>query len=330
MAKNNPEISKKNEAMLSNSPMRLGALVLLILIGACDNDEADGVGDDTGEATGGKFGASGGRKNGNGTGGSERGGGGKLNRGTGGEGMGGEVQPSSGGAVSTGGSSGGSGGGETSSGGSGGLGGATASGGAAGSGGEGSGGASSITNHTCTAEVAAGTTFVIPCPVAGPVRHVRIEGLVASSFHGSSQLLFGYSSAPESSQPETGEGQLRVLFYGGGPGGNPGPQVVVYTGGEESTLSSSADFVHERSTVCLDLYPGSETVPPEVLLWRDGENGADCGNWATLTLESAWAWSVSTGGDVASILGSQVLFRQPAGSAKLTVFDANALERSEG
>lgn len=314
---------------LSNRHLALMTSVLsLIMIGACDNAGADAGGDDTSEASGGNVGAGGGRKNGSGAGGTARGTGGKSGRGTGGEGMGGELDPGSGGVLSGGGSSGGSKG-ETPAGGSGGLGGAAPSGGAAASGGEGSGGAPAITNHTCTAKVAATSAFAIPCPVAGSVRHVRIEGLVASSFHGSSQLLFGFSSAPESSQPATDEGQLRVLFYGGGPGGSPNPQLVVYAGDEESTLSSAADFLHQSSAVCLDLHPGSETLPPHVVLWRDGEKGADCGDWDTLTLESAWAREVYWGGaEVSSILDSQVFFRQPGGDATVTVFDASALDLS--
>lgn len=320
------KFSKRIE-FFAGSPGLVTTLTVVLMIIGCESAELDDGGGDTSEASGGNVGASGGRKNGSGTGGTERGG--KSGRGTGGEGMGGELDPGSGGLVSAGGSSGGSKG-ETPTGGSGGLGGAAPSGGAAASGGEGSGGASVITNHTCTTEAAATSAFVIPCPVAEPVRHVRIEGLVASSFHGSSQLLFGFSSAPESSQPATDEGQLRVLFYGGGPGGSPTPQLLVYAGDEESTLSSAADFVHESSTVCLDLHPGSETIPPHVVLWRDGEKGADCGDWDTLTLESAWAREVYWGGaEVSSILDSQVFFRQPGGGSTVTVFDSSALDLSD-
>jgi hypothetical protein len=141
----------------------------------------------------------------------------------------------------------------------------------------------------CSTTVAAANNgFVELCALDQPVRHVRIEGLLAPQVHASTQIVFGFASTPPSNNPTIGEGQLQALFYGGGfPA--PGPMVVRKFGAHQSTWTDGADFMHMASTACFDVHDGTDERPPYFVLWIDGQAGADCEDPGTLTLESAFA-----------------------------------------
>lgn len=256
--------------------------------------------------------------------------------GTGGDSSTGGAQ--TGGASSGGASSGGNGGEAPSTGGLGGAGtggenlGGEAGGGAetgsAGTGGDGTGGTVNLPAQ-CTSDVPAnhtsnGHAFFELCQIDGAVQHVRIEGLsTATNFgHGSTQLLLGASAEPSVSNPPTGAGELKVLFYEGAP------LVDAYFGDASSTLLEPADFVKESTTTCIDIHQGTDAVPPHVVVWVDGQNGADCENFSTLTLASSVGHELWWGGDVTGTVnvGDPAYFRQSGGlAAKVTLFNEPAL-----
>lgn len=240
---------------------------------------------------------------------------------------------SSGGSkASSGGSS--SGGSRSGSGGSAGALGSGGDGGVVGSGGEGGAPAVDV-ERDCDQGVtelktAGLSSFVELCETSGPVRHLRIDGLLVGAPHGSSQLLFGFDEAPEGVRGfAIGEGRANILFYGGAPP-HLTASAFAYAGEEESTLSDAAEFLLTSSTVCLDIHPGSSTRPPHFVLWRDGVNGADCSNLASLVLANSVAREVWWGGaEVGALNDTPPFFYQPGGPAKVTVSEIAALTEED-
>ncbi len=241
----------------------------------------------------------------------------------------------SGGTVSTGGASAGTGG--------------AGSGGRAGTGGVsvggegglpvavgGEGGALPVdVEHDCEAgvtelKVAGLSSFVELCETDGPVRHIRIEGLVVGAPHGSSQLIFGFDEAPAMARGfEIGDGRANLLFYGGAPPYLPA-SAYAYAGDEESTLAASAEFLLESSTVCFDVHPGSASRAPHFVLWHEGVGGADCSDLDSLTLDNAVAREVWWGGaEVGALNDTRAYFYQTGGPAKVTVSATPALNESD-
>lgn len=92
--------------------------------------------------------------------------------------------------------------------------------------------------------------------------------------------------------------------------------------GEASTsFVEGADFMHVPSTVCLDVHDGSADVPPYWIVWMEGQDGANCDDPESLTLESAAFLELSHGGTRGSVDKTMpVFFRQTAlQSAAVTV-----------
>lgn len=245
---------------------------------------------------------------------------------------------SSGGRTTT--TGGSSSGGRTASGGSssGGLGGDNTGGanlggegGDSGAGGSGTGGSDNPITE-CTTDVPAnhtqnGHAFFELCPIDGAVQHVRIEGLSAAAGHGhgSTQLLLGAAAEPTTPNPTTATGELKVLFYQGAP------LVDAYFGDASSTLLEPATFVTQSTTTCIDIHQGDATSPPHVILWVDGQSGADCEDFSTLTLASSIAREIWWGGDVTGAIdaGTPTFFRQAGGqAAKVTLFASPVLDES--
>lgn len=193
-----------------------------------------------------------------------------------------------------------------------------------GSGGDGTGGTVDPVTECTSLIEASESAFTELCAIDGPVRHVRIEGLLAPRTHASTQVLFGFSEAPASTNPVTGEGQFKAMFYGGGVP-FPTPQLVGQFGELEATLSDNATFVHTSSTVCFDLHHGSESTPPHLVVWVDGVNGADCEDFDSLSLETAFSrelwWEGATGAITA---GLPTYFRQAAEQAATVTLFADA------
>lgn len=184
---------------------------------------------------------------------------------------------------------------------------------------------------SCSTEVPAETSdFVELCETDGPVRHVKIEGLLAPQVHATTQLLWGFDEAPASSPTELASDQLQALFYGGGVPA-PGPIVEANFGEQSTSFTDGTDFVHTSSTVCMDVHDGATETPPHFILWRDGENGADCDDFETLTLESATFMELSFAGSSGAIdKSTPVFFRQTsAQAATITVTGVTALSAEE-
>lgn len=179
-------------------------------------------------------------------------------------------------------------------------------------------------------KVAGLSSFVELCETDGPVRHVRIDGLVVGAPHGSSQLIFGFDEAPTMARGfEIGDGRANLLFYGGAPP-SLAASAYAYAGDEESTLAGSAEFLLESSTVCLDVHPGSASRAPHFVLWRDGVDGADCSELDSLTLDNAVAREVWWGGaEVGALNDTTAYFYQTGGPAKVKVSATAALDESD-
>lgn len=172
--------------------------------------------------------------------------------------------------------------------------------------------------------------FVNVCALDHPIRHVRIERALAPAPHGSTQILLGASSAPVSSNPVPGTGQFKVMLYGGGSGGRPPASLSVLFAVQNSELAAAADWVHTSSTICFDLLAGSEAMPPRIIAWRDGVNGANCDDRITLTLESAsfseLHWDGETAGDVND---TNLFFRQTSQNSTVYLSDESAVDPSD-
>lgn len=182
----------------------------------------------------------------------------------------------------------------------------------------------------CTTSITESATFVELCALPAPVRHVRVENLTAARTHASAQVVFGFDAAPTATSGALGEGQLRVLFYGGGMPA-PTPQLQATFETEDVTLESNAAFINAGATVCFDLHDGSATSAPAVVVWVSGQNGADCDDRSTLTVASAYASQVDwTGATGAIASSSKVYFRQTAVGTGLavTLSDDAALDAS--
>lgn len=320
-------------------PIRtLVSLAALGLTVSCVDDPAvdDGLGGESGddgsqEGSGGR--GSGGRSA---SGGQESSGGASSDGSSGGsDGSGGTSgdggSDGSGGQDGSGGASGGSGG--SPAGGSGGASSGGSGGASGGTGGAGTGGAPPVLEAECTFETAGATTgFVELCAVNDAVRHVRIEGLQAPAVHASTQFVFGFDEAPTSNNIATlADDQLRVMFYGGGAGAAPPPQVLATFGAESTTWTEGAAFMANVSTVCFDVHDGSAETPPYFVLWVDGQKGADCDDAETLTLASAFSMELSFNGAVGAIdKDTPVFFRQAAAqAATITLSTTPALTPEE-
>lgn len=185
------------------------------------------------------------------------------------------------------------------------------------------------TRCTTTLTPAEGGSFVELCRPAAPVRHVRIEGLLAPAVHASTQVVFGFEAPPAGPQVDLGEGQLRVLFYGGSTPAPP-PQAQVGFAGAGATLGARATFLHTPSTVCFDVQDGDAETAPYVVLWLDGHAGADCHDRATLTLESVYGLELVFGGATGAVDKMRPVYaRQASGveaSPVVTLFDTPALD----
>ncbi|HSC88777.1 MAG TPA: hypothetical protein VLC09_15955 [Polyangiaceae bacterium] len=201
------------------------------------------------------------------------------------------------------------------------------------------------TVHECSRSVATSefglqldnsTVYFVPiCELDYPVRHVRIDGLLASLGHGSGQLLFGAASAPTASNPTTTGSQLKLTAYGGS---NPAPPAMVYAnyGASTVTLDPAAVWVRTSSTVCLDLFPATESSPARVVLWRDGVDGsggealADCDDAQSLTLANAALDSIGNELPVGAVeIDGPVYFRHTGQAATVSLGDVTALDASE-
>src|SRR5690606_5766848 len=165
----------------------------------------------------------------------------------------------------------------------------------------------------------------------GEVRHVRVEGLLAPATHASTQILFGYETAPSTNNPAVELGQFKALFYGGGTP-EPTPQLMALFEDHVGVLSEDATFLHAVSTVCFDVHHGGDDSPPHLIVWLDGQNGADCQDFSTLSLETSYArelwWEGMAEGSINA--GLPVYFRQAAQQeAIVTLFGEPAVAEEE-
>ena len=144
-------------------------------------------------------------------------------------------------------------------------------------------------------QVAAGAQNVAICPLDNPVRHVRIEGLLATRTHASTQLFLGLT-APAGGQAALAPGEFKLQLYGGGQP-QPPPDLAAYFGADSVSFEGSHSFINSASTICLDVHPGSASTRAVVVVWLDGENDADCDDSSTLTFENRYghAWAPSNG-----------------------------------
>lgn len=185
------------------------------------------------------------------------------------------------------------------------------------------------TRCSTTLSPAEGGSFVELCRPDAPVRHVRIEGLLAPATHASTQIVFGFEAPPAGPQVDLEADQLRVLFYGGSTPAPP-PQAQVRFGEAGRPLGGRASFLHAASTVCFDVQDGDAETAPYVVLWVEGHEGADCDDRATLTLESAYGLELSFGGATGALAKERPIYaRQASGveaSPIITLFDTPALD----
>ena len=148
--------------------------------------------------------------------------------------------------------------------------------------------------------------YVDLCAVDGPVRHVRITDVAAVDPHGTVSVLVGYPAPANTGvgpAAPSSTSQLRVQMYGGFSMAAQGPRMDLHYGATTTTVAGSHAFLSTPSTLCFDLHEGSATTPPTFILWRDGENGADCEDFATLTPETAFD-SVSAYGPDGDVVGA--------------------------
>jgi len=178
--------------------------------------------------------------------------------------------------------------------------------------------------------------YVELCRVDGPVRHVRLTNVAAIDPHGTVSLLVGYPAPANTGAgpaAPTATSQLRVQLYGGFSMAAVGPQIGVHYGTTSTTVGGDHAFVNTASTVCFDLHDGAATTPPYFVMWRDGENGADCEDFATLTSETAFS-SVEAYGPDSDVVGALdkslplYLYQNTGGSTgAVTLFSRSAVER---
>lgn len=172
--------------------------------------------------------------------------------------------------------------------------------------------------------------YVAQCALDAPVRHVRLTDVQVADPHGAVSVLLGYPAPEDTSvgpAAPTSTQQLRVQLYGGFQP-HVGPQLAVHYEATSTTLADDAAFLNATSTLCFDIQDGSATTPPTLVLWRDGEGGADCEDWSTLTLETAFASVTDYGGVVGAPDKSLplYLYQNTGGSTgAVTLFTRSAL-----
>jgi hypothetical protein len=144
-------------------------------------------------------------------------------------------------------------------------------------------------------QVGAGAQNVAICPLENSVRHVRIVGLTAARAHASTQLFLGLTDAA-GPQAALTAGQFKLQLYGGGQP-QPPPDLGAYFGPDSVGFEGPHDFINAVSTICLDVHPGSASTRAAVVLWLDGQHGADCEDRSTLTFANRYGhvWAPNSG-----------------------------------
>lgn len=132
------------------------------------------------------------------------------------------------------------------------------------------------------------------CTDGSPVKHVTIENFWTPGMHTSAQFYLGLD-APVAAQAPLTDGQFKLMFYNLGSMG--GTLAYSYFGPESVEFEGDTSFITSASTVCLDIFPGSATTRALVVLWRDGQGGADCDDLTTLTADNAFGhtWAPEVG-----------------------------------
>lgn len=144
----------------------------------------------------------------------------------------------------------------------------------------------------CTTTIAPnedGFTSAELCEVAGAVRHVVVEDVIAPGGHTAIQVWIGVDEAPMPGA-SVEAGVFRAQAYGGAlpPPYEVSPDFGVQVGEASAALSAlDPSFVRAISTFCFDVHDGAESTPAYFVMWIHGENGADCFDRTTLTLETA-------------------------------------------
>lgn len=193
---------------------------------------------------------------------------------------------------------------------------------------------------SCATSIAttASARVVELCDIDGTVQHVRIEGVTAAATHASAQLLIGFDTEPAQDAPPTNDldaDQWKLQLYGGGatgPGASVGPAIDAFFGEHTERIGADASFVNAPSTICFDIHDGTSEAPPYFVLWRDGERGADCEDFETLTLATAFGMELAYGRTYGALdKNAPLYFYQSthAATPTVTVFNAPALTADE-
>ncbi len=124
------------------------------------------------------------------------------------------------------------------------------------------------------------------CDIAGPVRHFTIAGVAVPAGHEYAQIIFGVDEASALKQTGFEDSEVRVTLYGGGP---PPPALLfVQSNAFANPMESPyVPFTNDETTVCGDVDGGTTARAARIVLWVDGQDGADCSDRSTLTLASA-------------------------------------------
>lgn len=170
-----------------------------------------------------------------------------------------------------------------------------------------------LLDGSCRTKVPSAATALQVTPLCevpgGTVRHVRIDGMAAGAGHLSAQFLLGFDVAPQNPQAAPADDQFRLMLYGGTP-----KDVHLAFGSGSTTATATNDFATTPATICFDLVGGSAERAPSLVLWVDGENGADCRDFATLTRATAAAIEEEWGGATGAIASERgAFYRQAAG-----------------
>lgn len=192
---------------------------------------------------------------------------------------------------------------------------------------------------SCSSAIATtGTSRVVElCETEGTVHHVRIANLGLAATHTSAQVLFGLDAppSPTSAPGPLAADQWKVQLYGGGPAGpsvTQPPDISTSFGARVDVIAGDHAFLLAASTVCFDVHDGSASTPPYFVIWRDGVNGADCEDFTTLTLATAYGMELAYGRAVGAVdKGTPIYFYQTAHAftPKVTLFDEPALTAEE-
>ena len=163
------------------------------------------------------------------------------------------------------------------------------------------------------------------CQVTGGAKHFRIEHLRTTVPHSVHILFMGFD---DNSKLPTGRGemlkadQFKAQFYHGGGmrAGRavPPPGITNFYFGTEGVLFEHNKFNAAPVTVCFDV--SSENGKPTIMTyWVNGEKGADCKNFSTLTSASAQTTKNWSGGKTSIAKKKNYIYQSAGPSPKKVV-----------